>query len=81
MNQNTQNHSEVVDVTSGDIQQLRNFVFASIISAENDEYDEEIKQEVIHRYDLFDSDPDWEYVLQPLGDDAHSYIDFFQGAV
>ena len=81
MNQSTQSPSGAANVTESDIQQLRNFVFTSIISADNDEYDEEIKQEVLHRYDLFENDPDWEYVLQPLGDDAQYYIDFFEGNI
>lgn len=50
---------------------LRNLAFASIISADNDKYDEEAKQEVIYRYELEknEPEPDWEFILEPIGPD------------
>lgn len=35
-----------------DKKELKYFAFASIISAENDRYTEDVKQEVIRRYDI-----------------------------
>lgn len=57
---------------------LKYFLFASIISADNDSYTEDVKQDIIQRYDKykdcdFDS-VDWKYVLEPLGEDADKYI-------
>lgn len=45
--------------------------FASIISADNDKYTEDTKQEVIYRYELEkdSAEIDWEFVLEPLGED------------
>lgn len=62
---------------------LKYFVFASIISADNDEFTEKVKQEIISRFD--EQSPDkaakdakevssewnkmnWEYILEPIGD-------------
>lgn len=55
---------------------LKYFIFASIISADNDEYTEETKQAIIQRFDSSkDIDSiDWEYVLKPLGEDAEKYV-------
>lgn len=50
------------------------FVLASIISAENDSLTEEVKQDIISRYDKHRHDSkdwnglDWEYILDPIGD-------------
>lgn len=50
------------------------FAFASIISAENDSLTEEVKQDIISRYDKCKRDDgdwnnyDWEYILDPMGD-------------
>lgn len=43
------------------------YLFASIISADNERYTEEAKQEVISRQK--EKPYDWGYVLQPLGKD------------
>lgn len=50
---------------------LKYFIFASIISAENDEFTEEVKQEIISRYnpDTPWNECDWEYILEPIGDE------------
>ena len=51
-------------------------VFTSIISADNDRYDEDTKQEIISR---FDKDPqNWDYVLDPLGEDKIKLIELFE---
>lgn len=50
------------------------FAFASIISAENDSLTEEVKQDIISRYDKYKHDNgdwnnyDWEYILDQMGD-------------
>ena len=51
-----------------DREQLKNFLFVSIISADNDEFDEDTKQAIIQRYDKSKKDQDWEYVLEPIKD-------------
>lgn len=49
---------------------IKYFVFGSIISAENDEFTEEVKQEIIGRYNPEEdwNNHDWEYILEPIGD-------------
>lgn len=62
---------------------LKCFVFASIISADNDEFTEEVKQEIISRFNESSQDKaakdtkevsnawdgmNWEYILEPIGD-------------
>ncbi len=49
---------------------LKYFVFASIISADNDEFTEEVKQEIISRYNPDDKweNHDWKHILEPIGD-------------
>ncbi len=57
---------------------LKRFLFVSIISADNDSYTEDVKQDVLqryHKYKDYDFDSvEWEYVLEPLGEDADRYI-------
>lgn len=49
--------------------ELKRFVYVSIISADNDEFTEEVKQEILHRFDENkDINQDWEYVLEPIED-------------
>lgn len=45
--------------------ELQNYVYASIISADNNEYglSEDDKQEIIYRHKLGSS---WDYVLEPI---------------
>lgn len=52
-------------------EQIKYFTLASIISAENDHYTEDQKQEVIYRYELEKGQerPDWEFILEPIGAD------------
>lgn len=46
--------------------ELKNFVFVSIISADNDEFSEAVKQEILTRYN--ENKENWEYILQPIED-------------
>lgn len=54
------------------MQMLKNLVFVSLISADNDEYPEEVKQEIIKRRK--ERPEVWEYILEPLGKDADKFI-------
>ena len=49
---------------------LKYLVFASIISADNDEFTEETKQEIISRYNPDEKweDHDWRHILEPIKD-------------
>lgn len=59
--------------------ELKNFVYISIISADNDEFGltEDEKQEIIRRYDLGES---WDNILEPIKDEKQRemLIDFFK---
>ena len=59
--------------------ELKNYVYASIISADNDEFglSEEDKQEIIARHSLGST---WEYTLEPIKDEKvrKGLIDFFE---
>lgn len=50
--------------------EVRNMIFASIISADNDKYSEDAKQEVIHRYKQ-PGKRDWQYILEPINDESY----------
>lgn len=52
-------------------EEIKYFTLTSIISAENDRYTEDQKQEVIYRYELEKDQerPDWEFILEPIGAD------------
>ena len=60
--------------------ELKNFVYVSIISADNDEFGltEDEKQEIVRRYDMKMS---WDSILEPIQDDKtrEILIDFFNG--
>lgn len=47
---------------------IRSLVLGSIISADNDTYTEDQKQEVIRRFELEkdQEQPDWEFILEPV---------------
>lgn len=55
-----------------------NFTIASIISAENEDFTEEVKQAVIKNLDGYkDSEKhDWRKILEPLGEDADKWVEF-----
>lgn len=52
-------------------QSLKYFVFVSIISADNDEFTEEVKQEILSRYNPDEKweDHDWRHILEPIVDE------------
>ena len=64
-----------------DLEQLKNFTYVSIISADNDEFglSEEDKQEIIYRRKLGSS---WDYILEPIKDEKKrkQLIEFFEEA-
>lgn len=51
---------------------LKNMLLASLISAENDEYSEDTKQEILSRYNKYKDDDVWDYILTPLSDEGVS---------
>lgn len=56
-----------------DNNELKYFVYASIISADNDEFTEDQKQEVIARYDADEEDFDhknWKFILENIDKDG-----------
>ena len=59
--------------------ELKNYVYVSIISADNDEFglSEEDKQEIIYRHKLGSS---WDYILEPIKNEKvrKGLIDFFE---
>lgn len=67
---------------------LKSLLFASIISADNDEYTEEVKQEVLRRHkeeDLYgcpiSPNIDWNYVFEPLGESAEKCAKIMKSGV
>jgi hypothetical protein len=61
------------------LEELRNYIYASIISADNDEFNlsEDDKQEIIQRRRMGST---WEYILEPIKDEKQrkALIDFFE---
>lgn len=49
-------------------EEIRTFLYVSIISADNDEFTEEEKQAVMARHKAQDNYKDWRYILEPLND-------------
>lgn len=64
---------------SEELMQLKNLMYASIISADNDEFglSEEDKQEIIYRHKLGSS---WDYILEPIKNEKRrkQLIQFFE---
>ena len=62
-----------------DKKELKIFLFSSIISAENDKYTEDVKQEVMRRYDIEKNNDhkDWPFILEPIGAD-NRLIELFE---
>lgn len=58
-----------MEVKIAELDQLKNLVYVSVISADNDEFDltEDDKQEIIRRKDL--SNDDWEWIFEPVKDE------------
>jgi len=54
-----------------EVNDIKALVYTSLISADNNKYSEDVKQESIYRYELErDNDNiDWEFVLEPFGAD------------
>ena len=63
------------------VDQIKNLIYVSIISADNDEFglSEDDKQEIIYRHKLGSS---WDYILEPIKDEKKRkrLIDFFEDA-
>ena len=61
------------------LEELRNYIYVSIISADNDEFNlsEDDKQEIIQRRRMGST---WEYILEPIKDEKQrkTLIDFFE---
>lgn len=61
------------------LEELRNYIYASIISADNDEFNlsEDDKQEIIQRRRMGST---WEYILEPIKDEKQrkALVDFFE---
>jgi hypothetical protein len=59
-------------------EEMKNFLFVSIISADNDEFglSEDDKQEIMRRYKI---DKDWKYILEPIEDEKvrNTLVSFF----
>lgn len=65
---------------------LKSLLFGTIISADNDEFTEEVKQEVIKRHkeedhygSIISDQIDWDYVLEPLGEAAKGAVKIMKG--
>lgn len=54
-----------------EVNDIKALVYASLISADNDKYTEDVKQESMYRYRLEKDreDIDWAFVLEPFGAD------------
>lgn len=54
-----------------ELQMIKNVIFVNIISADNEEYEEGVKQEVLRRYNEQKGNQplDWSVILEPLGED------------
>lgn len=62
-------------------EELRNYIYASIISADNDEFElsEDDKQEIIQRRRMGST---WDYILEPIKNEKvrKHLIEFFEEA-
>ena len=74
-------HTNNIDVNTSLSKQLMYIAFASIISADNDQLDEETKQSIIAKYEAETKDEpsvlDWDKILDPVKDDElrNKYIE------
>ena len=66
------------NIKNKELEQLKNYIYVSIISADNDEFglSEDDKQEIIERHKLGST---WEYTLEPIKDEKKrkQLIEFF----
>lgn len=62
--------------TPEEVVALKCLIFTSLISVDNDEYPEDVKREILHRYDVYEDvkDKNWDYILDPLGKDKEKYM-------
>ena len=72
--------TSIIDtMKDNNLQQLKNYMYTCIISADNDEFDlsEDDKQEIMQRYKLGST---WEYTLEPIKDESirRKLIEFFE---
>ena len=60
-------------------EEIKWFLLTSIISADNDKYTEDVKQEVIRRYDIEKNNEhkDWQFILEPIGAD-NRFLELFE---
>ena len=56
--------------------ELQYVVFASLISADNDELEESVKQELIQRRE--EKPKDWGYIFEPLGENGKKLLELFE---
>ena len=75
-NQLIDSAEDIAYQTENSIEEIKNLVLASIISADNTRYPEEVKQEIIKRYS---ESKDLAYILAPLGEEkANKYLKLFE---
>ena len=57
--------------------EMKNFLFVSIISADNDSLEEDVKQDIMSRRK--EKPDDWAYILAPIQDEhvRDKYVDLF----
>ncbi len=57
--------------------EMKNFLFVSIISADNDSLEEDVKQDIMSR--RAEKPDDWEYILAPIPEEdvRDKYINLF----
>lgn len=69
---NIEHNTDNIDVNTSLSKQLMYIVFASIISADNDQFDEDTKQAIMSKYDAERKDEpsvlDWDKILEPIKD-------------
>ena len=69
---NIEHNTDNIDVNTSLSKQLMYIAFASIISADNDQLDEDTKQAIIAKYDDERKDGpsvlDWDKILEPIKD-------------
>lgn len=53
-------------------EELRNYIYVSLISADNDELSEDEKQQILSRHKL--SPGDWAYILEPIKDERQRQL-------
>lgn len=55
-----------------ELEQAKNLMLVSLISADNKRYSEEVKQEIIKRME--EKPKQWEYIFEPLGENAEKWV-------